>query len=397
MLTSISKPQLQSIDSNDSAYWSQVRSHFMLEEGHAYFNNAALGLPPKPVRDAIARGFSLMSENPSKAKKVFPPYIEKTLKPALASFLGVNAEEIALARNATEGLYHIVNGLNLSPGDQVLVTAQEHPSAMRPWKVRAERDGIEIKEIYIPSPLLSEDDIIDRISGAIEERTKVLFFCHVTRGGYLYPVKRLCKLAKDRGLISAIDGAQAVGMLDVNISEINCDLYTNSLHKWFLGPAGTGFLYVNRAMQSSFKTLYAPKNESGEAFIYEIQGTYDLPVRAALGASLDFLNRIGIANIEKRLRTLSDYLRASLVDVPQLKLLTDFSYNISSPGSTIFEFEGINAVPWLSVIQEEAKLYIDDHDRDGHRGLRISTHYYNTTGQIDRLVAFLREMVKREQ
>ena len=161
----------------------------------------------------------------------------------------------------------IVNGLNLSPGDQVLVTSQEHPSAMRPWKVRAERDGIEIKEIYIPSPLLSEDDIIDRISGAIEERTKVLFFCHVTRGGYLYPVKRLCKLAKDRGLISAIDGAQAVGMLDVNISEINCDLYTNSLHKWFLGPAGTGFLYVNRAMQSSFKTLYAPKNESGEAFI----------------------------------------------------------------------------------------------------------------------------------
>ena len=294
MLTSISEPQTQSIDPRDGAYWSQVRSQFMLEPGHAYLNNAALGMPPKPVRDAVAEGFRLMSENPSKAKTTFHHYIEDELRPAIAVFLGAETSEVALARNATEGLYHIINGLDLAPGDRILVTSQEHPSAMRPWRVRAERDGIEIKEIHIPSPLIGEDDILERISGAIDDRTKILFFCHVTRGGYLYPVKRLCDLARARGLISAIDGAQAVGMLDVDLAAIGSDLYTNSLHKWFLGPAGTGFLYVRRAMQPSFSTLYSPADEPGEdARRYEIQGTYDLPVRAALGTALDFLNRIG--------------------------------------------------------------------------------------------------------
>ncbi len=397
MLTSISEPQSQRIDPRDRAYWSQVRAQFMLEPGHAYLNNAALGMPPKPVRDAVAEGFRLMSENPSKAKKVFHYYIEDELRPAMAAFLDAETGEIALARNATEGLYHIINGLDLAPGDRVLVTSQEHPSAMRPWKVRAERDGIEIKEIHIPSPLMGEDDIVERISGAIDERTRVLFFCHVTRGGYLYPIKRLCTLARERGLISAIDGAQAVGMLAVDLAAIGCDLYTNSLHKWFLGPAGTGFLYVNRSMQPSFSTLYSPTDEPGEdARRYEIQGTYDLPVRAALGTSLDFLNRIGISNIENRLRTLSDYLRQRLQDVPRLRLLTNPSHDISSPGSTIFEFEGINAARWPGPMQQEANLHVDDHNRDGHQGMRISTHYYNTTEEIDRCVDLLREMVRRE-
>ena len=397
MLTSITAPQSRQIDPCDHAYWSQVRSHFVLEKGHAYLNNAAIGMPPKPVGDAVAEGFRLMSENPSKAKRVFHDYIEDELRPSLADFLGVQTGEIALARNATEGLYHIINGLDLSSGDQILMTTQEHPSAVRPWRVRAERDGIEIKEVHIPSPLVSEDDVVERISAAIEERTSVLFFCHVTRGGYLYPVKRLSALARKRGLISAIDGAQAVGMLDVDVAGIECDLYTNSLHKWFLGPAGTGFLYVNHAMQPSFTSLYAPSEDPGDdARRFETQGTYDLPVRAALGTALDFLNRIGIGNIEKRLRMLSDYLRKALLDVPRLRLLTSQAHDISSPGSTIFEFEGINAARWRGPMEAESFLHVDDHDRDGHQGLRISTHYYVTTDEIDRCVDKLREMLRRE-
>ena len=398
MFTSISEPQTRHIDPGDRAFWSRVRSRFILEPGHAYLNNAALGMPPGPVRDAVAEGFRLMSENPSKAKRDFHGYIESELRPAMAGFLGAETGEIALARNATEGLYHIVNGLDLAPGDRVLMTTQEHPSAVRPWSVRAERDGIEVREVHIPSPLVGADDILERISAAIDGRTKVLFFCHVTRGGYLYPVKRLCAMAREHGLISAVDGAQAVGMLDVDLAGVGSDLYTNSLHKWFLGPAGTGFLHVSRAMQPSFGSLYASAADRVEdARRYEVQGTYDLPVRAALGAALDFLNRIGIDNIERRLRMLSDYLRKALQDVPRLRLLTSSSHDISSPGSTIFEFDGIDATRWRGPMEEEAKLHVDDHDRNGHRGLRGSTHYYNTIEEIDRGVDTVKELEKRER
>ena len=397
MLTPVSEPQTRFIDPGDQAYWSRIRSGFILEPGHAYLNNAALGMPSAAVRDAVAAGFQLMSENPSKAKRVFHAYIEDELRPAMARFLRAETGEIALARNATEGLYHIVNGLDLSPGDRILMTTQEHPSAVRPWQVRAERDGVEIEEVHIPSPLAGEDDILERVSAAIDERTKVLFFCHVTRGGYLYPVKRLCALARERGIVSAVDGAQAVGMLDVDLTDLACDLYTNSLHKWFLGPPGTGFLYVSRAMQPAFRSLYATAADRVEdARRYEVQGTYDLPVRAALGTALDRLNRIGIHNIERRLRMLSDYLRKALPDIPRLRLLTSRSHDVSSPGSTIFEFDGINAARWRGPLEEEAKLHVDDHDRDGHRGIRVSTHYYNTIEEIDRCVDKLKEMEQRE-
>ena len=397
MMSPISPPQTQRIDPRDEAYWAQVRAQFMLEHGHAYLNNASLGLPPKPVRDAVARGFSRLSENPTRAKRDLSAYIDGELRPALAEFLGADSEEIALARNATEGMYHMVAGLQLKAGDRVVITSQEHPSAMRPWRVTAEQTGIEFKTVHIPSPLISADDIVERITTAIDDRTKVLFFCHVTRGGYLYPVKRLCALARERGIITAIDGAQAVGMLDVKLHDIGCDLYANSLHKWFLGPSGTGFLYVRRALQPMLRTLYHPSEETeNDARRYEILGTYDLPVRAASGSALNFLHRIGIHNIESRLRMLSDYLKQVLLEVPHLRLLTSTSHEISSPGSTIFELEGLNPIPWLAPLLEEDKVHIDDHDRDGHLAMRISTHYYNTTEEIDRCVAGLKKMVKRE-
>ena len=391
MFTAISDPQTQPIDPGDQAYWSQVRSQFMLEPGHAYLNNAALGMPPKPVRDAVAAGFSLMSENPSKAKRDFHDYIESELRPAMAAFLGAETGEIALARNATEGLYHIVNGLDLAPGDGVLMTTQEHPSAVRPWKVRAERYGIEVREVHIPSPLVGADDILERIATAIDGRTKVLFFCHVTRGGYLYPVKRLCALARENGLISAVDGAQAVGMLDVDLAEVGSDLYTNSLHKWFLGPMGTGFLYVRAGARDRIRSAFAydatPANPA-----FEPPGTNDVPVRAALAASLAFMEQVGIDRVEARTRFLSDYLKERLAGLPGARLVSGATPEISGPASTIFELEGVDAVASVPVVAERASIHIDEHRRDGHEAIRVSTHVYNTTAEIDRLIEALADL-----
>jgi selenocysteine lyase/cysteine desulfurase len=218
----------------------------------------------------------------------------------------------------------------------------------------------------------------------------------VTRGGHLYPVKALCALAAEHGIVSAIDGAQAVGMFDVNLHDLGCDLYANSLHKWFLGPSGTGFLYVRREFQERFHTLYYTDRETPPgAQKYETLGTYDLPTRAALGTALDFLNRIGIHNIEPRLRMLSDYLRDRLSAVPRVRLCTSRSYEVSSPGSTIFEVEGVSASAWPSLFLQESGMHVDDHTRDGHTGMRISTHYYNSLEEIDRLMDKLKELIQR--
>lgn len=393
MLTPICQPQTGRIAPDDSRYWTRIRSHFMLERGQIYLNNAALGLPPRPVAKALARGFARLSENPTAAKRAFYGYIEESVRPALARFLGALPGEIAFTRNATESLYDVVNGLSLEDGDRILVTSQEHPSAMHPWIVRAGRSGIDLRQVHIPSPVVSEEDIETRIHAAIDEQTRVLFFCHITRGGYLYPVKRLCKLAHDNWLVSAIDGAQAVGALPVNLDDLGCDLYANSLHKWFLGPSGTGFLFVRKPQQPAFHSLFYGDHEGEQgAARYETLGTYDLPVRAAIGTALDFLNRIGIHNIETRLRMLSDYLREQLRSLSRIRLLSPADHHLSSPGATLFEIDGIKGSSLVGPFLDDG-IHVDDHTRDGHEGMRISTHYYNSIEEIDVCVKKLKALI----
>ena len=393
MLTPISTPEISTISPDDDPFWGQVRSQFVLEKSHIYLNNASLGLPPRPVAEAVGRGFEWLSENPTAAKRSLSHYIDQVVRPALSQFLGARPEEIAFTRNATESLYNVVNGLPLQPGDQAVMTSQEHPSAVRPWDIRAARTGISILQVPMPSPLVSAEDVVNRMRQAIGGRSKVLFFCHITRGGYLYPVKQLSALARERGLISAIDGAQAIGGLSVDLGDMGCDLYANSLHKWFLGPSGTGFLYVRDGFVRDFGSLYFNDDEGDpRATRFEESGTYDLPVRAALGTALDFLNRIGIQNIEARLRRLSDYLREQLRSISRIRLLSSASHDLSSPGATLFEIDGI---PGSSLVGPfyESGIHVDDHTRDGHDAMRISTHYYVTIKEIDRFIAMLRSLI----
>lgn len=396
MLREIAPPNTLPIAADDISYWTQVRSHFVIDPGHCYLNNASLGMPPKTVAEAVGEGFMLLSQNPTNAKRTLARYINDTVRPGLADFLGVAPSEIALTRNATESLYDIVNCLDLKPGDEILTTTQEHPSALKPVSIMMERQGITMKQVTIPSPLESADQIISLMESGITERTKVMFFCHVTRGGYLYPVKRLTRLAAERGVLSAIDGAQAIGMMPVDLRDLGCDFYANSLHKWFLAPSGTGFLYVREATQDLFRSLYISDQDSSPgAARYESLGTYDLPTRAAIASAQDFLNMIGIRNIQSRLRMLSDHLKAGLQSIPQVRLLSDRSSDISSPGSTIFDIEGVDLPQWVDLFLDEAKLHVDDHTLDGHSAMRISTHYYVTPHDIDRFLEKLVELIKR--
>ena len=163
----------------------------------------------------------------------------------LATFVGCNRDEIALLRNATEANSYIANGIDLKPGDEVLMTDQEHPGGEHPWNLRAKRYGIVLKKVTLPRPVINPEQVLDLVSAAITPRTRVLFFSHITTiSGVVLPAKELCKLARDRGVISAVDGAHVPGMMRLNLHDLGCDLYSASPHKSLQAPKGTGFLYV---------------------------------------------------------------------------------------------------------------------------------------------------------
>ncbi len=348
-------------------------------------------MPPAEVVKAVAYGYGLISENPILAKHELRETIRDRVNPRLAKLLAADPTEIVLTRNATEALYLAALGLALEPGDEVLLTSQEHPAGRQPWEYRKHLQDIRVKEVFIPSPFEHEDQVVERIFSGISHRTRALAFCHVTRGGHLYPVKRLAAMARERGITSVVDGAQAIGMLPVDLHDLGCDVYAASLHKWMLGPMGTGMFYVRKDARKRIRSLFSPDSNT-EQPNYALGGTADLPVRAALNAALSFVDGIGIRAIERRNRYLSDYLKVRLARMPSVQLMSGPTPQTSAPGSTIFEMDGVDALGVVPRLAKEKGIHIDEHTRDGHNAIRVSTHFYNTRREIDRLIVALKAL-----
>jgi len=368
-----------------------VRDQFILEPGVAYMNNASLGMPPGAVVEAVASGYEAISREPLHGKHDLQDEIAEHVVPELARLLSATTDEVALTRNATEALHLQAVGLDLEPGDEVIFTTQEHPAGLRPWQFRAERHGIQATRIFVPSPLESHDHVVDLFEQAITHRTRAIAFCHVTRGGHRYPVKRLSEMARSHGLLSLVDGAQALGQFPIDLHDLGCDAYSASLHKWLLGPVGTGVLYVRQDARSHIRSAFA-HDATLDAPALAPPGTADFPLRAGIGAALEFVETIGLDNVATRTRYLSDYLKDRLAGLNGITLLSGSSRETSCPGSTIFELEGVDAMALVPVMDERHSIHLDEHQRDGHNAIRISTHIYNTTSEINRLVAALENL-----
>jgi selenocysteine lyase/cysteine desulfurase len=366
--------------------WKNIRSQFILKRGVTYMNNASLGMPPAIVAEAVCEGYETISKEPLHGKHGLQEKILSETVPNLAKTFGAERDEVILTRNASEALHMQAAGLKLKQGDEVIITTQEHPAGQRPWMFRQKRDGIVVKEVFIPSPLESADDVMERFEDAITKRTRAISFCHVTRGGHHYPVKKLASMARDHGLVTLVDGAQAAGQFPIDLKDLGCDTYAVSLHKWMLAPAGTGFLYVRKDSREKIRSIFAPNPTIEKAPDFDPPGTKDFPVRAAIGTALDFVNTLGVENIEKRCRFLSDYLKSGLEEIKGVKLLSGQMSDISAPGSTIFEKEGLDAMASVPMMEERIGTHIDEHQRDGHNAIRISTHIYNNRAEIDRLL-----------
>ena len=245
-------PGRSAFDQSEDDYWKQIRRQFIIPDDEVYLNNGTVGSCPLPVLKAVFDSYHETNAMNQSDPEDYPiwgygPWNE--YRDPLAQFIGVTRDELAFVRNATEANNFMANGLDMKPGDEVLMSDQEHPSGQEPWKLRAKRYGIVVKEYEIPKPLTNTADLLNRINDAITPRTRVLFTSQITTTtGVIQPVKEICALAKTKGLVSMVDGAQVTGMMQLNVKEIGCDMYGSSPHKWLMAPKGTGFLYVRDEM-----------------------------------------------------------------------------------------------------------------------------------------------------
>jgi selenocysteine lyase/cysteine desulfurase len=304
----------------------------------------------------------------------------------LAKFLGVTRDEIALVRNATEANSFMANGWDMKQGDEVLMSDQEHPSGEGPWNVKAKRYGIVVKQYKIPKPVNDPAEILNHINDAITPRTKVLFTSHITTDtGVIQPIQEICDLARSKGIVTMIDGAHAPGMLRLNIKELGCDMYGASPHKWLQAPKGTGFLYVRDEMIDrlwSTTTSHGWNDTKIRAERFQHFGSSNVPVLAGLKASLDFCNQIGLDWIEKRHRTMNNYI-ASEMEKRGAQLWTSSNPNMRC---AIVSY----SIAPVKLYDLEGYLWKNKQIRvrgGGPYKLRLSTPYYLQKTEIDRFLA----------
>jgi len=381
------------------AYWADLRKQWIFRPGFLYLNNGTNGSCPRPILRAYIE--SILKEEQMESSddtELYPlwgyGYWDEYRKP-VADFVGAKLEEIALVRNATEGLNYIANGLDLKPGDEVIYTDEEHGSGKSPWLLKQKRYGIVVREVTLPKPPASKQQVLDLFEAARTPRTKVVMASHITTmTGCVLPVRELCAWARENYLLSFIDGAHVIGQFPISLHEIGCDFYITTPHKWLLSPKGIGVLYIREGASDQVWNTIA----TGGWDDYKIHaarlmqfGSTSVCILAGLVAAIDFWKTVGPERIERRIRELHAYVKAKMGALPGAVVQ-------SAPGP---EFTaGICAVDFPGFDRMKFQQWVYNEHRIRCRGtsasrFRISTHIYNNRGDLDRFTEILGDYRKR--
>jgi selenocysteine lyase/cysteine desulfurase len=328
-----------------------------------------------------------MAVNPNENSQIYQDRQEQ-IRIKAAAFVGASPDEIAITRNTTEGNTILCHGLDLSRGDEILMTAYEHNSNKETWMRHAKRFGLVVKEVKFPLPCTSAQ-IFSAFEAAITPRTRVMHFANPLGGsGTFTPVKQLAELAHSKNILCFVDGAHAPGMVQFNISEWGIDGLACNSHKWLCGPAGSGLLYVKRDLQDRLWPNIGIQHDNPKgARKYDQLSRRPWPAVAALEDTLDFQLAIGRARIEQRGRALGSYLRSRAAEIPKVKVFTP-SDPAMSCASTSLGMEGISGQRLREYLRQKYDAYIPG----GGTSVRISTHFFNTFEHVDRVLKALKEL-----
>jgi selenocysteine lyase/cysteine desulfurase len=305
-------PPKELLSTHPEDYWARVRQdQFLLADARPFLNPGSLGVAPRPVLQAM---FDAMKQAAAYADEEVPRWGYERLeneRVAMADFLGCHADELAFTHNCTEALSTIANGLDLQSGDEVLTTDQEHGSGYACWQLKAARYGTTLRQVALPPAPREPGELTERLISAIGPKTRVLFFSAITSPtGLILPVKDICQAARDRGLISVVDGAHLNGQMPVQLRELGCDYYAGSPHKWLFAPPGCGFLYgrenrLDQLWPNVVSHGWDNKSEWRSAR-FMLVGTNNLATIDGMLAGVRFLQELGESAVYQRMHQMAE-------------------------------------------------------------------------------------------
>ncbi|MFT4739192.1 MAG: isopenicillin-N epimerase [Cyclobacteriaceae bacterium] len=384
---------------NNEDFWGLVRDFFPLKKDATYFNNGTMGPSSSYVLQKMQEHQTYYSVNaadvdykngsgPALLSGYFP-YID--IRKKIGQVVNADYQNIALTQNATFGMNYIANGLTLKKGDEIINTDQEHGGGFAAWQQAAKRLGCVYKQATLPIPANDPQAIFDAVFSVVTKKTKVIAIPHIASiFGTILPVKEICAEARTRGIFTVLDGAQCVGQIPVDVTDIGCDAYYSSLHKWLLAPAGSGILYIHPdKIADIWATIpsYNWDNQEDHGFRLMQNGTGNPTRMKGLEASLDFFNTIGPDRWLSRVKELGDHLRSGLTDIGKVTIHSSMEGSMCA-GITTYSMTGYTGPELQKLLWDKKKM---QPRSVGNKYLRHSTHIYNSINEIDIALSVIAE------
>ena len=385
---------------SDESYWGEIQQAFELDRTLINLNTGHHCSSPKVVRDSVDRFLDMENLAPVFYAGQIGSRIE-VVRRALADEFGCDAEELAITRNASESLQILQNGMDLAAGDEVITTEQDYPRMLTTWDQRMRRDKIKVTRLQFPVPTTA-DDLYARFEAAITPSTRVFHFCHITNlTGQLFPVQRLSRLARSKGITTIVDGAHAGAHFPFTFKDLDCDTYSVSLHKWLLAPLGSGILIVRKNLIPRFWPLQAaPATSNDNIRKFEEIGTAPMAVKAGISDALAFHRAIGIERKAARLYYLTMRWATPLRQVPRIQMFSSLK-----PGETwgmaTVGIDGMDASKIYSSLFDNHRIIVAPLAQGAmpgqqfpYQGVRVTPNVYTTVDEVDTFVRAMTKLAK---
>ncbi|MGD8867728.1 MAG: aminotransferase class V-fold PLP-dependent enzyme [Gemmatimonadales bacterium] len=388
---------------DDDVSWSSLRDRYLLAPEVIYLNHGSIGTVPRIVHEAHVAYLRACESNPW-LYMWGGAWDEpgEIVRQKAARLLGCAPTELAITHNTTEGFNTLAGGLDLGPGDEVLFSSLNHAGASICWRHHAETKGFVVKTFDFPildAPSLTAEDVLDAYDRHIGSRTRVLVFPHIDNTiGLRYPVKELTALAKSRGVeIVAVDGAQSLGMVDVDVTDAGVDVYSASPHKWIQSPKGLGLFFVRQELQERIRPMWVTWGQArwqGTARAFEDYGTRNLPEVITLGDAIDFQTALGVEAKVKRYREIWNRFLAKSDGAERVIWRSPRDWERSASLFAL-EIRDISSLAVFDRMYREDGFVFRPFQTQQLNTIRISPNVVNSEDEIDRFFAAV-ERLPRE-
>ena len=377
----------------DDKFWNQIRTQYMLKPDYINLENGFYNFIPQPTLEKYIQHIRDINYQGSYYMRTVQRDNKKRMAAKLAAVAGCSPEELIITRNTTESLDLVIAGQDWKAGDEALMAIQDYGSMLDMFEQVSKRYGVVLNKVSIPNLPASDEEIVSLYEKAITPKTKLLMVPHMVNiTGQILPVRKICDMAHSKGVEVMVDGAHAFAHIQYKISELDCDYYGTSLHKWMSVPLGAGFLFVKK--EKIAKTW--PLIGDGTKDLSDIRrlnhiGTHACATDLTIEDAIDFYNMIGAERKEKRLRYIQQYWTSRVKNVPKIIINTPTD-DKRSCGIANVGIAGMTPADLAKRLMDEHKIFTVAIDTANVHGCRITPNVYTTLEELDAFVAALKKL-----